>query len=157
MTELRECFEGAGLVNVKTVLGSGNLVFETRASARGTLERKLEAAMTADLGRTFATTLRSIAELEALLAADPLKGFRLSAKSKRVVTFLHARPTVRTKLPIELGGASILCLKGTELFSAYVPGPKDPVFMNLIEKTFGKELTTRTWDTLGKVVKAGQG
>jgi hypothetical protein len=29
--------------------------------------------------------------------------------------------------------------------------------MSLIEKTFGKELTTRTWDTIAKVVKAGGG
>jgi hypothetical protein len=29
--------------------------------------------------------------------------------------------------------------------------------MSLIEKTFGKDLTTRTWDTIGKVLKAGAG
>lgn len=157
MTQLRKCFEAAGLTNVKTVLGSGNVVFETRATARAALERKLETAMSRDLGRTFATTLRSIEELESLLAGDPFKDFRLPPKSKRVVTLLHAKPTVRPKLPIELDGAGILCIKGTEIFSAYVPSPKGPVFMNLIEKTFGKDLTTRTWDTLGKVAKAGRG
>jgi hypothetical protein len=56
-----------------------------------------------------------------------------------------------------LDGAQILCVKGTEVFSAYVPSAKGPVFMALIEKTFGKDLTTRTWDTIGKVVKAGGG
>ncbi len=29
-----------------------------------------------------------------------------------------------------------------------------PVFMQLIEKTFGKDVTTRTWETLEKVAKA---
>ncbi len=42
------------------------------------------------------------------------------------------------------------------MFSAYVPSPKGPVFMNLIEKTFGKEVTTRTWETVGKIVKAAR-
>jgi uncharacterized protein (DUF1697 family) len=28
-----------------------------------------------------------------------------------------------------------------------------PVFMTLIEKTFGKEGTTRTWDTVAKVAR----
>ena len=28
------------------------------------------------------------------------------------------------------------------------------VFMNLIEKTFGKEVTTRTWETIAKCVAA---
>jgi hypothetical protein len=101
--------------------------------------------------------VRSIAELEAILESDPFAAFSLPPKTKRVVTLLHDRPAGRVKLPAELDGARILCVKGTEVFSAYVPGPKGPVFMSLIEKTFGKDLTTRTWDTLGKVVEAGGG
>jgi len=157
MSELKKCFEAAGLTDVRTVLGSGNAVFETRSAARATLERKLEAAMEKDLRRVFATTVRSIDELEALLASDPFKDFRLASKSKRIVTLLHAKPRTIPKLPVELDGARILCVRGTEIFSAYVPSPKGPVFMSLIEKTFGKDLTTRTWDTIGKVVKAGRG
>jgi uncharacterized protein (DUF1697 family) len=157
MSQLRECFEAAGCTNVKTVLGSGNVVFQARSKSRSALERQLEAAMEKDLGRVFATTVRSIDELAALVASDPYKAFRLAPNSKRIVTLLHAKPKSRMKLPIELDGARILCVKGTELFSAYVPSPKGPVFMNLIEKTFGKDLTTRTWDTVGKVVKAGGG
>src|SRR5882724_9375292 len=157
MSELRKCFEAAGFSNVKTVLGSGNAVFETRSRSRATLERQLEAAMEKDLGRVFATTVRSIDELASLVASDPYKAFKLAPNSKRIVTLLHAKPESRMKLPIELDGARILSLNGTEIFSAYVPGPKGPVFMSLIEKTFGKYLTTRTWDTIGKVVKAGGG
>jgi uncharacterized protein (DUF1697 family) len=156
MTELQECFEAAGLTKVKTVLGSGNVVFDARATPRTTLERKLEAAMQKGLGRMFATTVRSIDELEGILAADPFKPFTLASRAKRIVTLLHARPAARIRLPIELDGARILCVKGTEIFSAYVPSPKGPVFMRLIEKTFGQDLTTRTWDTLGKVLKAGR-
>jgi hypothetical protein len=44
-----------------------------------------------------------------------------------------------------------LCVKGNELFTTYVPSPRGPVFMTLIEKTFGKDVTTRTWDTIKKV------
>jgi uncharacterized protein (DUF1697 family) len=157
MSQLRECFEAAGCTNVKTVLGSGNVVFQVRSKSRSALKRQLEAAMQKDLGRVFATTLRSIDELAALVASDPYKSFRLAPSSKRIVTLLHAKPKSRMKLPIELDGARILCVKGTELFSAYVPSPKGPVFMSLIERTFGKDLTTRTWDTVGKVVKAGGG
>jgi hypothetical protein len=45
-------------------------------------------------------------------------------------------------------------MKGREVFSAYVPTPKGPVFMALIEKTLGKDVTTRTWDTVTKVARA---
>jgi len=155
MTELKQCLETAGFGNVKTVLASGNAVFDSRTASRQSLERKLEAAMQNGLGRVFTTTVRSIDELVALQAADPYKKFNLTAKAKRIVTLLHAKSTRKVKLPIELDEAQILCVKGTEVFSAYVPNDKGPVFMALIEKTFGKDLTTRTWDTIGKVVKAG--
>jgi hypothetical protein len=35
-----------------------------------------------------------------------------------------------------------------------VPGDKGPVFMQLLEKTFGRDITTRTWDTVTKCAKA---
>jgi len=35
-----------------------------------------------------------------------------------------------------------------------VPGPRGPVFMSLLEKTFGTHITTRTWDTIEKCAKA---
>lgn len=155
MPELKQCFETAGFENVKTVLGSGNVTFTARSASRKSLERKIEAAMQKSLGRVFATTVRSIEELAALRDADPYKSFGLAPQAKRVVTLLHEKSKVLLKRPIELDDAQILCVKGTEIFSAYVPSPKGPVFMNLIEKTFGKDLTTRTWDTIGKVVKAG--
>ena len=52
-----------------------------------------------------------------------------------------------------MDGARILALDGAEVFSAYVPTAKGPVFMTLIEKTFGKDVTTRTWDTVAKAAK----
>ena len=44
-------------------------------------------------------------------------------------------------------------MKDGEVFSAYLPTPKGPVFMTLIQKTFGTDLTTRTWDTVAKVAR----
>ncbi len=69
------------------------------------------------------------------------------------MTFLRGRPTAKIKLPVALHGARILAMKDGEIFSAYLPTPKGPVFMGLIEKTFGKDQTTRTWDTIAKVAR----
>jgi hypothetical protein len=49
--------------------------------------------------------------------------------------------------------AKILALRGHELLSAYVVNSKGPVFMTLIEKNFGKDVTTRTWDTVKKLAR----
>ena len=151
MPELKRCFEAAGFGEVKTLLSSGNVVFNARGSSAASLESKIEAAMKKHLGRTFLTIVRPIDALRAILAADPYGAFRLSPGAKRVVTFLRDKPPAKLDLPIELDGARILRLEGSEVFSAYVPGPRGPVFMTLIEKTFGQDVTTRTWDTVKKV------
>jgi uncharacterized protein (DUF1697 family) len=157
MPELKRAFEAAGFTAVKTVLGSGNVVFTARAAAEATLARRAEAAMKKELGNAFFTIVRSIEDLRALLEADPYQEFKVPAAAKRVVTFLPGKPRAKLDLPLEVDGARILRLEGREVFTAYVPSPKGAVFMVLIEKTLGKDVTTRTWETVKKVVKAGEG
>jgi uncharacterized protein (DUF1697 family) len=154
MPQLKECCELAGFTNVKTVLSSGNVVFDGRAAADAAVERKAEAAMAEHLDRTFYTIVRRVDELQKMLDADAYAKFKLPPKAKRVVTFLREQPTTTLKLPIEFEGARILAMQGREIFSAYVPQANNPAFMTLIEKTFGKEVTTRTWDTVRKCAAA---
>src|SRR5215468_9837633 len=85
MPELKRAFEKAGFTEVRTVLGSGNVVFSAREASDAALERKAEAAMQAHLGRTFLTIIRSVDELQELLAADPFARYRCPAGAKRVV------------------------------------------------------------------------
>jgi len=153
MPALKAAFEAAGFTDVKTVLSSGNVVFSSPSASESSLQRKAEGAMTTHLGRDFLTIVRSVDVLRELLERDPYERFRLPAGSKRVVTFLREAPKAKVSLPVELHGARILALDGREAFTAYVPGPKGPVFMELIEKTFGKDVTTRTWDTVAKVAR----
>jgi uncharacterized protein (DUF1697 family) len=154
MPELRKTFEAAGFTEVKTVLSSGNVVFSARSASESSLQRKAEAAMRERLDQSFVTIVRPIDVLRTMLASNPYRAFRLSPSAKRIVTFLRDEPGSKISLPLELEGARLLSLNGRELFSAYVPSPKGPVFMSLIERTFGKELTTRSWDTVAKVARA---
>jgi uncharacterized protein (DUF1697 family) len=153
MSELKQAFEAAGFTDVKTVLSSGNVVFGASPASEASLQRRAEAAMTKGLGRAFLTIVRPVDDLRELLASDPYRRFRLKPGAKRIVTFLRDRPRSRLALPIEFDGARILSMDGGEIFSAYVPSPRGPVFMTLIEKTFGKEQTTRTWETVGKIAR----
>ena len=47
----------------------------------------------------------------------------------------------------------VIAMKDDAIFSCYLPTPKGPVFMSLLQKTFGKDQTTRTWDTIAKVAR----
>jgi len=153
MPALKRCFEAAGFADVRTILSSGNVAFDARATSLPELERRAEKAMHAGLGRSFGTIVRSARYLQELLASDPFGEFALPPQAKRVVTFLRRRET-GLALPIERDGASIMKVLGSEAFSAYVPGPKGPVFMILLERTFGTDVTTRTLDTVRKCASA---
>ena len=154
MPQVKAAFEAAGFTDVKTVLASGNAVFTARSAPLSSLQSKAETAMRNRLGREFMTIVRPIDALREVLESDPWAMFKLTAKHKRVVTFVRGEPRGKLALPIELGGARILSMKGGEVFTAYLRSDEGPVFMRLIEKTFGKDVTTRTWETVGKVVRA---
>lgn len=154
MPELKRCFEDVGFINVRTVLSSGNVVFDARSEPVVSLERKAQVSMQNGLGRTFYTIIRQVDFLRGLLDADPYASFALSPNAKRVVSFVRVPISTELSLPIESDGARILSVVGTEVFTAYVPSENGPVFMKLIEKAFGTDVTTRTWETVRKCAVA---
>ena len=154
MSDLVACFATAGFSNVKTVLGSGNVVFSAREPSESAVERKAEKAMSERLGRSFYTIARTIDQLEDLLVRDPFAAFNLAPGSKRVVSFMREEPSENLPMLMERDRARVLAVVGREIFTAYQPSPRGPVFMELIKELFGEQVTTRTWDTLKKVVAA---
>ncbi len=152
--DLKRAFEAAGFANVVTILASGNVAFDARAQSNAALERKAEAAMKELLGKAFLAFVRPMAALDAMLASDPYRGLRVGADAKRIVTFVRRPPAIDLQLPIERDNARLLRFEGGVLYSAYRPTPKGPVFMVLIEKAFGKEQTTRTWQTVARVARS---
>jgi uncharacterized protein (DUF1697 family) len=153
MPELRAAFESAGFTEVKTVLSSGNVLFTARSSSEDAVRRAAESAMEKRLGTAFLAIVRPLEMLRTLVATDPYRGHDVAPTAKRFVTFLRAEPAAAIALPVERDGARLLALVGRELFGAYLPSPKGPAFMTLIERTFGKEVTTRTWDTVAKIAR----
>lgn len=155
MPALRAAFEAAGCTDVITVLGSGNVVF-TAAGTEASLAARAEAAMAAHLGRRFATLVRPLDELAALLAADRFATLAVPTGAKRVVTFLRAAPRPAPRLPVAADGACIAARDERVVFTHYRPSPRGPVFMKLIADAFGDDVTTRTWDTVARIVAAGR-
>ena len=154
MPELKRSFEAAGFTDVKTLLSSGNVAFTAKPAIVPLLEERAERSMQAHLGRIFHTIVRPAGFLQSLIDADPYAEFALPAQAKRVVTFLRRPHVGHVELPIEQHEARILKLANTEVFSVYVPGDKGPVFMTLLERTFGTDITTRTLDTVRKCAVA---
>ncbi len=150
MPALKACFEAAGFSDVRTLLSSGNVVFNARSSPLATLERRAEKAMRSALGHSFATFVRPAEYLQDLIESEPFAAYKLPATARKVITFLRSPSEPKLELPVERDGASILRATGSEVLCAYVPGPGGPVFMTLLERTFGKSITTRTLETVRK-------
>lgn len=153
MPALKRCFEAAGFSDVRTLLSSGNVVFNARAASTDALARRAEKAMPAELGRAFDTFVRPVDALRVMVDADPFARHRLPAAAKPLVIFLR-NPAPALALPIEDADASILECTGGEALAYYVPGPKGGAFMRVLERTFGKAITTRTLDTVRKCAAA---
>jgi uncharacterized protein (DUF1697 family) len=154
MSDLKRCLEIAGYTKVKTILSSGNVGFDGASGSMAAIERRIEAALTTQLGRSFYTIVRSVEELNDLIEADPYAEFDLPADAKRVVTFARKLASPRSSLPIDRDGAQILVARSREAFTAYLPSRRGAIFMELIKATFGSEVTTRTWETVKKCAKA---
>ncbi len=72
MKELREMAEGLGYENVRTLIASGNLVFDTKKTSNAKLEATLEAAIEKTFGLFSEVMVRDPAEWAAIIKANPL-------------------------------------------------------------------------------------
>jgi len=156
MAKLNACLQKAGFDDVKTVLSSGNAVFSGSEKSVPALESRIERLLKQATGRDFHTIIRTRTELEALLRADPFSRHKLAEGAKRVVSFSRQALKLPKGFELTRGEARILEVKDREAFTAYVPGTEGPVFMELLADAFGKEVTTRTWDTVLKCLKAAE-
>lgn len=133
--KLKEFFESLGFQNVKTVIASGNVVFESDSKDQASLEEKIEKALPKKLGFSKTTIIRSEEELKKFVATDPFKGVIDEKPNYLLVTFFKdKKPEIATVVDLS--------------------GEKTPDFMAKMEKEHGNELTTRTWKTLHRILKA---
>jgi uncharacterized protein (DUF1697 family) len=94
MERLRDLFAELGFDDVRTVIASGNVLFSTSQRSPSRIERALEEALREALGYEVATFLRTRAELEAILAFDPIPLLPPPPKADGMlsVAFLKAPP-----------------------------------------------------------------
>jgi len=130
---LKEFFESLGFKNVATVIASGNIIFESPGKDTKKLEAKIEKALPVQLGFKSTTIIRSKDELEKLVKKNPFKDIKDEKPNYLVVTFFKDRKKELCTV-INLAGG------------------KTPDFMTKLEKTHGKEVTTRTWKTVGRIL-----
>ncbi|MGD2061304.1 MAG: DUF1697 domain-containing protein [Acidimicrobiia bacterium] len=153
--KLRGVCEHLGLDNVQTVISSGNIVFDSDRSPTE-IETMLEAAWPSRLGFDATTILRSQRELEELAASDPFEGSEHTRETYLLTTFAKRELSYDFSFPHQPEGKDYRMVGGTEreLFSVTdtVNGTSLDV-MSWLEDTFGKEISSRTWLTVSRILK----
>ena len=71
MERIRRVLEGDGLAGVRTVIASGNVLFESRSRTPAALEARIEAVLRAALGFEVKTFLRTAPEVAAVVSQNP--------------------------------------------------------------------------------------
>lgn len=71
MADLRAMAEGLGLKNVRTLVSSGNMVFEAEEEDVPEIEARLESAFEKTFGRFVPIIVRTAADWRRLVAANP--------------------------------------------------------------------------------------
>lgn len=154
---LRKVFESCGFSNVRSFISSGNILFGSPLKDAEKLERKVEKAFRDTHGIEVATFIRDKAELEAFLGKAPFGKRTHSPQSYLVVTFLKAKQDVKGLAPLLKDAKSGLLSFDTKLNAICSAvdnsGVKTPDFMVKLEKLLGKDITTRTLNTVERVTK----
>src|SRR5262249_12132823 len=92
MSNLRELCEELGLASVKTVLQSGNLVYQSKRLTGLALEQMLERETAKRLGVSADYLVRSVAEWQQVISRNPFPKAAKDDPSHLVVMFLKAAP-----------------------------------------------------------------
>lgn len=153
--KLRQLFDDLGFRNVRTVISTGNVLFESSSSAVRAMEATVEEALPKQLGFTSTTIIRSRQQLQALVDRDPFSAIEHSAKTNLNVTFLKTKPRTKLTFPYRPKGRdyTILGLYDRDICSLIdLTSARTPDLMRWLEKEFGKDITTRTYRTVGRIL-----
>ena len=157
MADLKKMMEKMGLKNVKTLLASGNVVFDAIDGDTAKLTKKMEEQFTKTFGFSSSIILRSKGHIDTLLKAAPFKGIKVTPATRLYVTFLSSPQKGTLTLPYQTPDKlfKILSASATEVFSVATVSPEGGTVeaMGILEKAFGKNVTTRNWNTVEKLVK----
>lgn len=150
MSELRDMLTELGFKNVRSLLQSGNLVFDAPRASKN-VEALLEKESAKRLGLETPFFVRTAAEWDAIIGANPFPKEAKNDPGRLVVLFLKDVCDAAT-LQKAIKGREVARGKGMQLYVFYPDGQGRSKLTNaLIEKTLGTRVTARNWNTVLKL------
>jgi len=162
MAELKNEMAKMGFKNVETLLNSGNVLFDANEDDLASLENKISERLEKTFGFPVPVLIRNANMVFDLLNAAPFRGISVTKDIRLYVSFLRTDSDGHLKLPwsSEDGSYKIIYKQDRTLLSVLdlsISGT--PEAMGALERLFGKDITTRNWNTvlrIGKKLEVGR-
>ena len=154
MAELRVLAESLGLKNVRSLLHSGNLVFEAGVKSPSASTRLLEAACLKSFDLKTDIYVRTPAEIAAVLMRNPFPKEAEHDPSRLQVLFLRDAPEPKAfkTLQAAIKGPETVRGDGRHAYIFFPDGQgKSKLTLAMIERHLGTAGTMRNWNTVTKL------
>ena len=156
MVELTALARDLDLQNPRTLLQSGNLVFEAPRAPDASLEARLETALKSRFGFAVDVICRSAVEWARLVAANPFPDAARNDPAHLLAMPLKTAPVDGglERLRAAIKGREEAALIGRDLYVVYPDTiGRSKLTMNVVERQLGAPTTGRNWNTVLKLAE----
>ena len=156
MSALRGMLEALGFDNPRTLLLSGNIVFQSESDSSALLERQLERASCNHLHVTTDYFVRSVNEWHEVVDNNPFKKEAKNDPARVIMMCLREAPTAAQvkALQASISGREIVKANGRHAYFIYPDGQgRSKLTIQKIEKALGTRGTARNWNTVLKLAE----
>lgn len=157
MSELCAVLGGLGFSGVRSLLQSGNVVFECAVPANAALEARLEATVAAQLGVKTECFVRNAREWNAIVANNPYPRVATDDPGRLVVMTFKSAPAAKAVVALQAAivGRETVIGGRKHAYFVYPDGIGTSKLTNaLIERKLGTSSTARNWNTVLKLAAA---
>ncbi len=154
MADLRAMLEGLGFTDVRSLLQSGNLVFQGRAQASASLERKLEQEAQRRLDLATDVHVRTAAQWQSIIKRNPFPDAARKDPGHLLLMCFKEAPAPKDvkALQAAIKGREVVRAVGRQAYFIYPDGVgTSRLTTGLIDKTLGLRGTARNWNTVLKL------
>jgi uncharacterized protein (DUF1697 family) len=147
-------FADAGAEDPVSHLATGNITFREMDDASGLADR-IELALAGVIGRSEPVFIRALDQLRSQVENDPFRDPPFDDVHERCVSFTLG-PVVGIDLPVGTarGDAIAFAARNDDIYSVTRLVDGRPGTMGrVLERTLGRPLTTRNWNTIELIVK----
>ncbi len=155
MADLKKTLGAIDCENVITLLNSGNVIFDTGTDTEQNLEKRISDQIEQTFGFPVPVLVRTAEAIRQLYQADPFKDIEVHKDIRLYISFLREDKQLGLPMPWSSDDGSFRILSDNDrsilsILDLSISGT--PQAMDFLEKQYGKDITTRNWKTINRII-----